>query len=1026
MNFRKLFISVVTVLSTLTSLSAQENGSQKDSLVRLLSAQSMELIEKDGVDYRKVTGPARFLHNDTYLICDTALWNMSSNEIYAISNVKILQDQTVLTGDRLTYYIDRDLAEFRGTLVQLEDKDRNVLRTEHLDYNTKDSVAVFFNGGSMKDAEGQIIESRTGTYDSKIRTFTFNDRVNMFTDSVFVKSTTIVYDARTNVATFGFDTDTWQDDNMLSANGGWYDRGREIFLFRNNVHGMSDTQEGWADSLYYYRSSKNIELLGNAQVTDTTRDVSALAGRIFYTDSLSEVKLTRDPAVIGVMKNAEDQPDTVYFGADTIFARTYMMFQVNESEIKNSKSRMEDLAVDAVQAYRQKAAKEAAEAAAKALENDPNRPKPNKKQAGETGSVAGGAASGGAAETSGASESVASESSDVSEAEEASVSEASESSGVSEAEESSEKEGDVSETSGSDEASGENGDVSETSESAEASGKNADEATDSAEETTAPADSLTVKTLTSAKDSTAKAAGAQASEADTVSHALASLGTAAGALSKPAGRLAHESDSLSHIADTLSHSADSLANAADSLTVAADSLSAPKDSTKLNFITAIKNVKMFRKDIQLACDSLVYNDLDSLVRMYEKPFVWNEGNRQYSADSIYAVIKDRAMQKASLMSNAFIIVKEDSLCFDQIRATEMLAYFDTTGALTRFDALGEANAVFYLQEDSVYATVNKSAAKMLSARFLNGELDKVYYFDAAKNDGYPVAQMTRDERVLKGFDWQIDACPRGKQDITLLSLRASERSSYSARPRATFEYTDRYYPGYIPGIMKQIREGKVAKANAEARRKAAAQAKAAAADSLTVAGDSLSVAQDSLSLSPADSLGTSLPSVADSTKAATDSLSMSSDSSSVNAPVLNPSALKKAQRDSIRAARIAAREAKWARLDSLDAAKAKAAADKKAAKLRAKKLKQLKALKAREEKENARLEKYKAAYLKQKERDDLKAAVKAAREAEKAARKASKTAREADDDAGAPEKSEQAGVTEKGTTSEEIVPAQKG
>ena len=995
MNFRKLFISVVTVLSTLTSLSAQENGSHKDSLVRLLSAQSMELIEKDGVDYRKVTGPARFLHNDTYLICDTALWNMSSNEIYAISNVKILQDQTVLTGDRLTYYIDRDLAEFRGTLVQLEDKDRNVLRTEHLDYNTKDSVAVFFNGGSMKDAEGQIIESRTGTYDSKIRTFTFNDRVNMFTDSVFVKSTTIVYDARTNVATFGFDTDTWQDDNMLSANGGWYDRGREIFLFRNNVHGMSDTQEGWSDSLYYYRSSKNIELLGNAQVTDTTRDVSALAGRIFYTDSLSEVKLTRDPAVIGVMKNAEDQPDTVYFGADTIFARTYMMFQVNESEIKNSKSRLEDLAVDAVQAYRQKAAKEAAEAAAKAMENDPNRPKPNKKQTGETGAVA---AAGGAAETSGAA--------GASEAE-ASESEASESSDISEAEEASESE--------------------ETSESDEASGEKGDEATDATEVADgAPSDSLTARTLTSAKDSTAMASGAQASEADSVSHALASLGPADGALSKPAGRLAHASDSLSHVADTLSHSTDSLANAADSLTVAADSLSAPKDSTKLNFITAIKNVKMFRKDIQLACDSLVYNDLDSLVRMYEKPFVWNEGNRQYSADSIYAVIKDRAMQKASLMSNAFIIVKEDSLCFDQIRATEMLAYFDTTGALTRFDALGEANAVFYLQEDSVYATVNKSAAKMLSARFLNGELDKVYYFDAAKNDGYPVAQMTRDERVLKGFDWQIDACPRGKQDITTLSLRASERSSYSARPRATFEYTDRYYPGYIPGIMKQIREGKVAKANAEARRKAAAQAKAAAADSLTVAGDSLSVAQDSLSLSPADSLGTSLPSVADSTKAATDSLSMSSDSSSVNAPVLDPSALKKAQRDSIRAARIAAREAKWARLDSLDAAKAKAAADKKAAKLRAKKLKQLKALKAREEKGNARLEKYKAAYLKQKERDDLKAAAKAAREAAKAAREAAKTARKADDNAGAPEKTEPAGVTEKGPTSEEIVPAQKG
>ena len=155
MTFRRILVAISVFLLTIIRLNAQEKSSQVDSLVRLLSAQSMELIEKDGVDYRKVTGPARFLHNDTYLICDTALWNVNTNEIFAISNVKILQDQTVLTGDRLTYYVDRDLAEFRGSLVQLEDKDHNILRTEYLDYNTRDSVAVFFNGGSMKDKEGQ-------------------------------------------------------------------------------------------------------------------------------------------------------------------------------------------------------------------------------------------------------------------------------------------------------------------------------------------------------------------------------------------------------------------------------------------------------------------------------------------------------------------------------------------------------------------------------------------------------------------------------------------------------------------------------------------------------------------------------------------------------------------------------------------------------------------------------------------------------------------------------------------------------
>lgn len=852
-------------------LSAQEKGSQVDSLVRLLSAQSMELIEKDGVDYRKVTGPARFLHNDTFLICDTALWNVRTNEIFAISNVKILQDQTVLTGDKLTYYVDRDLAEFRGSLVQLEDKDHNVLRTEFLDYNTRDSVAIFFNGGSMKDAEGQVIESRTGTYDSKAKTFTFSDNVNMFTDSVFVKTTNLVYDSARNKASFGFGTDAWSEDNMLSSNAGWYDRNREIFLFRRDVHGMSDTQEGWADSLFYYRSTGDIELLGNAQVTDTTRDMSAVAGRMLYTDSLSRLVMTREPAVIGVVKSETAPPDSVYFGADSIVAQSLMMFQIEDAVKSAAKSRLEDLSVDAVQNYRQKAAKEAAEAAAKAAENDPNRPKGGKK--------------GGADKV----------------------------------------EGDVK----------------------------------------APKGGAVDKGI----DPNAAAAGLDSKSVGTDS-------------------LTTGLDSLAVGLDSLAVGADSLASATDSLAVQKDSIPEPLDSTKISFITAVKNVKLYKSDIQIACDSLAYNDLDSLVRMYERPVVWNESNRQYSADSLFAVLKNQSLQKASLMSNAFIIIKEDTLCYDQIRATEMLAYFDTTGALSRFDAMGDANAIFYLQEDSVYATVNKSEAKMLSAHFKNGDIDRVYYFESAKNDGYPVAQMTSEERVLKGFSWQPELRPSGRQDVTPYSIRPSERSRYAARPRTSFEYTDKFYPGYMPGVMKKIEAGKLAKERAEVQRRSVAK---------SMPMDSASVSSpDSLAnVPPKDSLNAAVPTVADSTKAATDSLSMSSDSSSVNAAVLDAAALKKAQRDSLRVAKDAAREAKWARLDSLDAAKAKLAADKKAAKLRAKKLKQLKAIEAREAKENARLEKYKAVFAKKKEKEDRKAAERAAREAEKVAREAEKSAENA-------------------------------
>lgn len=862
MAFRRFLISAALTVIAVLRLSAQENGSQVDSLVRLLSAKSMQLIEKNGVDFRKVTGPARFLHNDTFLICDTALWNVNTNEIFAINNVKILQDQTVLTSDRLTYYVDRDLAEFRGSLVQLEDKDRNILRTENLDYNTRDSVAVFFHGGSMKDKDGQIIESVTGTYDSKAKTFTFNENVNMFTDSIFVRTTNLIYDSGINVARFGFGTDAWQEDNMLSSNSGWYDRNRDIFLFNRNVHGMSEDQEGWADSLYYYKYSGDIELLGNAQVMDTTRDVSALAGRIYYSDSLARIVMTRKPVVIGIIESENAAPDSVYFGADTIVSRSLMRFQIDTAQIVNSKARLDGLAVDAVTNYRQKAAKAAAEAAAKAAEGDPNRPPQNRTRDNQ--------------------------------AQQASQPE------VPQPQQ----------------------EVPEETEDVELP----------------PADSLKVV-------------------ADSLKAPLDSL------LAGP---------------DSLSIARDSLSVAGDSLSMASDSLDAEVpvvlDSTKFNFITAIGNVKIFKSDIQMACDSLEYCDLDSLVRLYRNPLVWNEGNRQYSADSLYAVIRNNALEKASLMSNAFVIVQEDTLCFDQIRATEMLAYFDTTGALRRFDALGDANAIFYLQEDSVYATVNKSSAKMLYATFADGSLDRAHYFEDAKTDVYPLAQMRSDERVLKGFNWLPEKRPRGKFDISPLSLRETQRKTYSARPKTTFKFTDKYFPGYMSGVYKQIADGKIAKQRAAARKKAAPDAQVpqdslAVADSMATAVlppvDSLSVKEDSLARKGR------IPS-ADSLSVTRDSLSVAADSIAQKETAPDPKALKAAAK----AAKIAEREAKWARLDSLDAAKTQAKLDKKAAKLRAKKLEAIKAMNKQEQKDNARLERYRQRYVRKKAKEDARAAAK--------------------------------------------------
>ena len=833
--------ALLVALAATVSAYAQQD--QTDSLVVLISSKSAQMVDVEGASYRKVVGPARFLHNNTYLLCDTALWNVETRIIEAWGNVSILQEETVLTSEKLTYVIDDDLAQFRGTLVQLEDKDHNTLRTRYLDYNTKDSLAIFQHGGAMRDKDGQIIESQTGTYDSKVKRFTFKDKVNMFTDSVFVKTNTLDYESDKNLATFGYGTNAWQKDNMLSSDSGWYNREKEVFFFTNNVHVMTDSQEGWCDSLYFYRNSSDVEMLGNAQVTDTTRNVFALAGRIHYADTLSKVTLTREPAVITETTDQAGVKDTVYLGADKLVYYTLQMWQIAESAVQNAQKRLEVLEQDPVTAFRRKAAEEAAKAAAEAAKNDPNYRPPQKQKTPD-----------------------------------------------------------------------------QTPEQPSAPAP-------VAPAPVAPADSLAVS--------------------DTLAM----------------------SDTLA-LADTLAV-ADSLA-VTDSLAVADTvAVEPPKDSTRIGFLEALRNVRIYRKDMQVACDSLVYADLDSLARMYINPVIWQEKTRQYSADSLFVAVTQGGLEKASLMGNAFIAIQEDTVHYDQIKSTEMMAYFDDKGGLRRFDALGGASALFYIEENDALATVNKAESKMLSATFKDGELQRVYYFEDAKNDGYPVVQLAPEEMYFKGFEWQEDRRPADRNAVTPLSLRPSQRLKYASRPRAKFTQTDKYFPGYMSDIYLQIKVRdslRVVRERDAERARIAAENKARL-DSLTrldslARVDSLAKV-DSLarvdSLAKVDTVKT-MP-VVDSLKVSTDSVAVKD--SAVVEKVLTPKeikALKKAEKQKAREAakkkRQEAKEARWAELDRRDAEKQKAKEEKALERQRKKKRKALETAAREAEKDAAVLERY--------------------------------------------------------------------
>ena len=328
----------------------------RDSLFRLVQAEYAEQETQYGMNYRRVQGNAKFLHNDTYLLCDSASWNVDARIIEAFGNVQIIQNNTMLRSEEMIYYIEKDLARFRGGLVELFDKDGNILRTDMLDYDTKDSVAMFKQGGAMKDGEGNVIEGRTGIYDGKENSFTFQENVEMYMDSIDIKTTSLRYMSREGKAYFGSSTYLWQDPGFMKADAGWYDRNNRMVYFANRVYMNDDDYEAWTDEVYYDQVSGKVDMYSNSQILDTVNRVIYLGDHLKYlpaVDSLSaRVTMAQNPAVVYFGENEDHQVDTLFMTADSIFAYTVKRCDVPESEISDAKQRVDDLLYDALSTKR--------------------------------------------------------------------------------------------------------------------------------------------------------------------------------------------------------------------------------------------------------------------------------------------------------------------------------------------------------------------------------------------------------------------------------------------------------------------------------------------------------------------------------------------------------------------------------------------------------------------------------------------------------------------------------------------------
>lgn len=202
----------------------------------------------------------------------------------------------------------------------------------------------------------------------------------------------------------------------------------------------------------------------------------------------------------------------------------------------------------------------------------------------------------------------------------------------------------------------------------------------------------------------------------------------------------------------------------DSIYVHADTLRSFKDSTqKYRTVTAYYNSKMYKDDFQGKCDSMVYSFRDSVIHLYNDPVLWSDNN-QLTADSIAIYTKNGQIDYLEMFNNSFIITREDSIRFNQIKGDDMVAFF-RENELYRINVKGSGETIYFSKEDEEIIGINQAICSNIIIFIEDKEISQISFL--VKPDGImnPPDDKDPSELKLDGFRWLGSFRPLSRWDI---------------------------------------------------------------------------------------------------------------------------------------------------------------------------------------------------------------------------------------------------------------------
>jgi hypothetical protein len=173
------------------------------------------------------------------------------------------------------------------------------------------------------------------------------------------------------------------------------------------------------------------------------------------------------------------------------------------------------------------------------------------------------------------------------------------------------------------------------------------------------------------------------------------------------------------------------------------------------------------------CDSLVFRVQDSIIALLKKPVLWSEDN-QLTADSMWMYINDNRIDSMVLFNIAFIISRDSTDSYNQIKGKQMRAYF-RENELYRIKVQGNAETIYYVrEEDFELIGINKTVSSNMVIMLEDRKVKKIFYLTQPEATLFPEKEINKDDQFLKDFKWITGQRPVDRNGIFIWDPEGSE------------------------------------------------------------------------------------------------------------------------------------------------------------------------------------------------------------------------------------------------------------